>query len=381
MKIFFDVMAPDIAGGGANIAQLMAAQGVKTEESNSVSVPTINTQGSEEAAAPPVEVPAKTETVQAAHTPVVPLPEPLKQEPVIQPAAVVEQPKPVEVDWKEVLKKQPEVEVMKVLGLDEKMINFLSRWKGGDDLQDYLEAVSTDYSKMNAEQVMRRYWRQEFGDIPAEDFEELYRMKVTEHYKLDPDVFDEKEVHRGKLLLNIEADKIRQQFVQKQQELLLTKPPAPPPSLQEQEAQAAQAEREKAVTEYRNQIEKDAFTQELLNKKLMTIGEGEDTFNYEVSQPQSLLEIIFDPQKWASKLYDANGAPNVRKHMLLAAIANDDVSFFNNYAKHHQRIGAKKAIEPIENASAAVGTPAGGNDLPKDPAAALARAGIITSGY
>lgn len=373
MKRYFDVNAPEV-GGGLNIAELMAKQGVKTDDGISVEIPNVNTtvpEGEAKQEEQKVETTDKTPVEQA------PSPEPIRQEPA-QP--VLEPPKPVEVDWKEVLKKQPEVEVYKHLGLDEKMINFLNRWKGGEDLRDYLEAVSTDYSKMTAEEIMRRYYLQEFSAMSPEDFEEIYRMKVTEHFKLDSDVFDEKDVRRGKLLLNHEAEKIRQDFMKRQQDLLFSKPPEPAPSQAEAEAVALQAQREKDVAEYKGMVEKDAFTQELLNKKMMTIGEGEEAFNYEVSQPQDYLDILYDPAKWASKLYNQDGSPNVRKQLLLAAIANDDTAFFTNYAKHHQRIGAKNAIEPIENASPTIGTPANGDGLPTDPAAALAKAGVITSG-
>lgn len=373
MNRYFDVSAPEVGGGGINVAELMAKEGVKTEEGITAEVPNINT----EPQVPPEEGKEEVETTPVVQATEEPKPvEVPKPEPVIP---VAEQPKPVEVDWKEVLKKQPEVEVYKHLGLDEKMINFLARWKGGEDMREYLEAASTDYTKMSPEEIMRRYYQREFSGISPEDFEEIYRMKVTEHFKLDADVFDEKEVRRGKLMLNYEADKIRQDFIKRQQDLMLSKPPEP--QVPEDNSAAIEAEHQKAVGQYRDFVQRDAFTQTLLNKKLMTIGDGEDAFNYEVPDPQTYLDILYDSGKWSSKLYNQDGTPNVKKQLLLAAIANDDNTFFTNYAKHHQRIGAKNAIEPIENASPAIGTPASGDGLPQDPAAALAKAGVITSGY
>lgn len=377
MKRYFDAVATD--GGGVNIAELMAKQGVKTDEGQTVEIPNIDIHGSGTTEVEPEPEPAKVETTPAAPAPVTPQPDPPQLEPIIQPAA--ELPKPAEVDWKDVLKTQPEVEVYKHLGLDERMINFLSRWKGGEDLRDYLEAATVDYTKLSPEELMRRHYSQEYGALSPEDFEEVYRMKVTEHYKLDPDVFDEKEVRRGKILLNHDSDKIRQDFIKRQQDLLFSKPPEPQPSPADIEAQALEAKREQDVADYKSRIEKDAFTQELLNKKLMTIGEGDEAFNYEVTEPRAYVDILFDPQKWSSKLFNEDGTPNVRKQFLLAAIATDETTFLSNYGKHHQRLGAKKAIEPIENASSTIGTPASGDGLPSDPAAALARAGTITSGW
>lgn len=367
---YFDLTATD--GGGVNVAELMAKQGIKTDGDFQVEIPSINTEEKKEEVK--VEEPPKTETVQVeAKQEPVPA-DPPKQEPVVQPA-----PKPVEVDWKDVLKQQPEVDVYKHLGLDEKMINFLSRWKGGEDLTDYLNAATMDYTKMSPDEIMRRYYQKEFSGLSGEDFEEVYKMKVTEYFKLDPDIFDEKEVRRGKLLLNYEADKIRQDLIKKQQELLFSKPPTPEPPQHEAEARKLEAERQQAAVEYKGLIEKDAFTQELLNKKLMTIGDGEEAFNYEVAAPQEYLDVLFDPAKWSAKIFNADGTPNVRKQILMAAIANDDTSFLTNYAKHHQKIGAKRAIEPIENASPTIGTTSN-EGAPLDPAAALAKAGIITSG-
>lgn len=369
---YFDVIAPE-AGGGFDVAELMAKEGVKTQEGLSVEIPNIDTNKSVQDSEPKPEAP-KVETTDKPVVVEAPKPEPVISKPVVE----VEPPKPV--DWKEVLKQQPEVEVYKHLGLDEKMINFLTRWKGGEDLRQYLEAASMDYTKMSPEEIMRRYYQREFSGIAAEDFEEIYRMKVIEHFKLDPDVFDEKEVRRGKLLLNYEADKIRQDLIKSQQDLLFSKPPEAPPQV-EVDAGAEEAERQKVVAQYKGFIEGDVFTKELLNKKMMTIGDGEDAFNYEVTEPQTYLDILYDSAKWSSKLYNQDGSPNVRKQLLLAAIAHDDTVFFTNYAKHHQRIGAKNAIAPIENASPPTGTPANGDGLPVDPVAALAKSGVITSGY
>lgn len=376
---YYDAVATD--GGGINIAELMAKQGVKTDGNLPVSVPEITIETTQTVVEPtevkPEPQPPVAETAKEEVRLEAPSVPPNTIEEVKPLVAEATPPRPVEIDWKEVLKQQPEVEVYKHLGLDEKMINFLSRWRGGEDLKDYLEAATTDYSKMPAEEIMRRYYSNEFRGLSPEDFEELYKMKVVEHYKLDPDVFDEKEVRRGKLLLNYEADKIRQEFVGKQQGLLFSKPPEPPASTAE--AAAQQAERESQIATYKGLIEKDTYTQDLFSKKMMPVGEGEEAFNYEVNSPKDYLDVLYDPSKWASKIFNQDGSPNVKKQILLAAIVSDD-GFLTNYAKHHQKLGAKRAVELIENASKPMGTPSNEGNMPSDPVAALAKNGVITSG-
>ena len=358
-----------------NIAELMAKQGVKTEEGDSVEVPSINTEVKPEVAEAP--------TAEIAATPAPQQAEPPKEEPSPEPVAVTppeREERPAEVSWQDAIKKQPEVEVLKALGLDEKMINFLGRWKGGEDLKEYFEAVSVDYSQMTDEQIMRRYLTKEYGKFSGEDFEELYRMKVTEQYKLDGDVFSEQEVRRGKLLLSVDADRHRGELIKRQQELLLSKPPEPQASPAEALEQAAAVKREKDILDYRSAVQGNSFTKELLSSKLLKIGDGEKAFNLEVSKPDEVINILFDPVKWSKTLWNEDGSPNIRKQLILGAIAQDDTAFFANLSKHYETLGAKKIAEQLENPSPPPGAPSKGEPEITDPIAHFAKFGQITSG-
>jgi hypothetical protein len=369
-----------------NIAAMMAKEGQKTDDSP-VQVPVQNTPP------PQVEQPkvtqqdeTKAETVNVPPAPPAaaepPKPEPVRTEPAAAPVAPVQQPaQPVDVDWKELLKKQPETDVLKAVGLDDKMINFLSRWKSGEDLKDYLEAVTTDYSKMSPEELLRRQLYREFGSLSAEDFEEVYKMKVTEQYKLDSDIYDEKEVRRGRLMLGIDADRVRQEFIKKQQELLLSKPPEAGPSTADIEAKAQEEQRLKDFQAYKGLVDNNELTKQLVTSKLLKIGDGEKAFNLEVTNPNDVLDLLYDSTKWTQKMWNADGTPNIRKQLIIAAIANDDEAFFSNWAKHYEMLGEKSIAERIQNASEpAAGTFAKGNAESSDPISQLARFGTITSG-
>jgi len=373
-----------------DIAAMLAKEGIKTDDSPVFVPAQNNTPAQEEKPKETQPVADNTETVQTPPgpptTPEPPKAEPprtdsVKVEPAAGPERVVEQARPAEIDWREVLKKQPENEVLQAIGLDEKMINFLSRWKGGEDLKDYLEAISIDYTKMSPEEVLRRQLSRDYRSLSTEDFEEVYKMMVTEKYKLDPDLFDEKEVRRGRLMLGIEADKVRQEFIKQQQDLLLSKPPAPGPSIAEQEAQAQQQQRQQEFETYKGLVNNHEQTKQLLSTKLLKIGEGDKAFNLEVANPNEVLDLLYDPGKWAQKLWNEDGTPNIRKQLLLGAIAYDDQAFFSNWAKHYEMLGAKNVTEKIQNASEPTpGTTTTGNGASADPIAQLARFGTIVSG-
>lgn len=370
-----------------DVVAMMAKEGIKTDDSPmTVSVQDTNPPQSAQAPPPTQAAPANVETTEATPGPragsEAATPEPPKTEPAATPVAPAQPPaQPVEIDWKELLKKQPETEVLKAVGLDEKMINFLTRWKSGEDLKAYHEAISTDYSKMNPEELLRRQLFAEFGSLSVEDFEEVYKMKVIEQYKLDPDLYDEKEVRRGKLLLGIDAERVRQDFMKKQQDLLLSKPPEPDTSVADLEArkQAEQAEKDRLT--YKAHVDNNDYTKQLLGTKLLKVGDGEKAFNLEVNNPNEVLDLLYDGAKWAQKLWNQDGTPNIRKQLILSAIANDDVLFFTNLAKHYEGLGTKALAEGIENASEpTIGVPAKGSAESSDPISQLARFGAITSG-
>lgn len=367
-----------------SIAEMMAKEGLKTDDSP-VIMPVQNNEPVQEVqpkSEPPAAEQQKTETVDVATPAEVKTPEPPKQAPAPAPTAPAAPaaPQPQE-DWRELLKKQPEVDVLKTLGLDDRMINFLSKWRGGEDLTDYLKAVTVDYSKMTPEQLLRQQLLEDYKSLSPEDFEEIYKMKVIEHYKLDPDLYNETEVRRGKLLMGVDADKIRQELMQKQQALLFAKPPEQGPSAAEIAANEQREANERNLETYKNLVDTDTYTKDLLSSKLLKIGDGDKAFNLEVNNPNDVLDLLYDPSKWASKLWNEDGTPNVRKQLTLAAIAYDDALFFSNLTKHHEMLGAKSVTEKIQNASVPEpGSPTKGDASVNDPISHLAKFGVISSG-
>lgn len=355
MRFIYDAMAPT-AAPSFNPAEYLARQGVKNESVDRPNeVPNITTEQK-------VEEPVKAETAAP-----------------VQPPAAPVAPTTKAVDWRDSIKGLPETEVLKTMGYDDKLIGLLNRWKSGGSVKEYLEAASVDYAKMDAEEVMKHHLQKQFGDLSKEDFEELYRMKVTENYKLDSDMYSEQEVKRGKILLNAEAKQIRENLIKQQQDYLM--PAAPDQNgLREQEESKAQEEAQRELDAYRLSIESNPYVAELVKNKILPIGEGEDVFNFSVADTNNLMAMLFDGGSWGKAMKNADGSPNVQKLMLMAAIASDDKLLIQEFSKHFKTLGAKKAIEPIENAVPPAGAPASGGMSDLSPAAALARGGVIVSG-
>lgn len=395
---FFDTAAPDTSAGSSapSIASLMAKSGVVNSTDTPVATPISISEKKEETAHPaPATVPAATATTEApaaTATPETPKP---TEAPALTPQ---KEEAPKAQSWQEVLKNQQPDTILKELGfddqtvgflkgkkgLDPKILDFINHWENNNgDVTKYLKELTTDYTKMPAEEVMRHQLREEYPKATDKQLDALFKKQVLDGYKIDPNLYTEDEVAEGRLLLDAVADKHRDKLANDQQNYLLPKPPEKgnEPDLQ------AQA-REQEVNEYRSYITDHSYTKNLFANNKISLGEGEDQFNYPVN-PSELTEILFDSKKWAESIFIAKEmpdgsksyTPDTEKQYLVAAVAKYGKTFLDEYAKHFKARGASAAIEPLENAA----PPAGGQPAKADPAAtnaaaAMARGGRIVSG-
>lgn len=335
-----------------DVARAAATGGVLITDDATFSgeIPEVTIPETTPAAAPETGKPAgpSTESVQgstpATTQPVAPVP--TQQE--SQPAAAVS-------DWRDEIKKTDITEVLKVLGLDDKTTGLIQTWRSGGDMTNYLRAATVDYSKMSAEEIMRHALKTEFPDVAAEDFELLVQDRIREKYKLDPDLFDEKARKLGQVLLNADANRERQKLIASQQQYVLdAKPPAPAGPTPEQQAEKTQ----QARTFLKTEILKNPMAAGIARDKKVTIGDGEEAFSWEVKNPDELFDSLGDQQKWMSKVFEVRKVdgqdlvfPNAEKQTLIALIGEYGMGFISAYGKHMRALGAKQALEPIDNAS------------------------------
>lgn len=388
IRKFFDPSVSEPAAA-PSIAALMAKHGVNNTSDNPVAMPVSISEPKTEPT--PVEdktvatttepskaEPASPETpsqVEPTHEPVKPA-EPQRQEPV----------KPVTLQ--EVLRQHQPEAIFKELGYDDQLVNFvnglkeidpkmvafLNTWKSGGDIQSYLKEMSTDYSEMPAEEVMRHQLRQEYPNASEKQLDILYRKEVAEKYNLLSD--DETELEEGRLLLEAKADKYRQDFATKQQDFLLPKAPEPKPVAPSQE----ELQRQKDFEAYQSTVSNHELTKNIIASKQFSLGEGDEKFNYPVN-PNELTDLLFDSEKWASTLYSEDGTPKVEHQLLVAAVAKYGMQFLNEYANHYKSLGRKAVIDPLENPSPVTpATPPSSQSAPKNPAEAMARMGQYNQG-
>jgi hypothetical protein len=396
---FYNIDAPE-QPSAPSIAAIMASKGVVTTADSQVEIPSINTtEKQEEPQAQPEPTPVAT-TTEASNGAEAnqESPKPPSSEPPAEPTPQIEEtPAQVQLTWQEVLKQQQPEAIIKELGYDAgavalakeinenpQMLAFYNHWKSNGDVTAYLKELSTDYSKMPAEEVMKHQLRTEYPRADERTINILFQKKIVDAYKLNPDVYDESEVEEGRLLLEAEADKYRDGLVEKQKGFLLPKAPEP-------QATTVPAEPEpdgkKELEAYQTSVMENDYTKSVFSNKVLNIGEGEEGFKYPIQDPKALTDILFDSNAWASKFFNIqknpDGSekyiPDVEKQLFVAAAVHDHKTLIREIAKHYKSLGGKAAIDPIENASLPDGsTPSKSVTQYASVAEAMAKSGRLT---
>lgn len=372
-----------------SIASLIATQGrFSTGTDDAPPEAVINTEKKEEKpdetkvpdAASANETPSAVQGDSETQTPKV-------EEPKVEALAIPAQPA-VQQTWQEVLKAQQPETVFKELGYDEKvvglsktlndnpkMIAFFEQWASNGDLRPYLKALTTDYSKMGSEELMRHQLLDEYPDAEEATINALYQRKVVRAYDLDSNDADEEA--EGKLLLDADAKKVKEGLISKQQQFLMPKPQEPKPVAVVDDAAA----KEKVFEDnFKRAINDSPLTKGILNSNQFVFGEGADQFKYKIEKPQEVIDILLDKNKWASLLYTKEGdtiLPHVPNQMLLATILHDPNKFFKQFADHFKSVGSKEVIDPIDNASIPNNSKSSAAEIQKSIAAQMATAGKI----
>ncbi len=400
VRKFYDIGTAEATGEAAiaeqqeqpSIAALMAKQGYRDSEDRLVEKPVENKKDNEQKVETKVEVPA---AIASAETKVETVVQETKQPEVVE--TKVEEKQPTTISWQEVLKQQqPDTVLKELLGVDDKklgflkglkdvppqVVNIIDTWKSNGDLNAILKEMATDYSKMSSEDVMRHQLRLEYPKASEKAIEALFKKEVIDAYQLNPDKYSDDEVEEGQLLLDAKAEKFRDSLVQRQQEFLIPKAPEAviQPDNSEQE-EAAKFEERKAY------VSNDPFVKNMFATKQFTVGEGTEAFNFPIDK-EAVEGILFNGEKWAEAIndvkVDSKGqktfTPKAQHQALVSMVAQYGTTFLDAYAQHFKTIGAKKVIDPLENAKPVVETNAATSEIaPTSAAAAMARTGRLTN--
>ena len=286
--------------------------------------------GQEEPTAEPISEPAPAaEPAPAEPAPAEPAPEPA-------PAAPVE---PISVS--EPARENP----YKFIEEDEFLKGVIEYYQKTKDLTPYLQAKTIDFNQMSDEEVMRRNLREQYPDVSEKAFERLYKQQVVDKFKLDADEFGEEDYELGRELLKTEASKVRQGYLEWQKNFT-----APEPKVDDA-AKQEEVKLQEALKQFEQSVKSHEATKSILEGKRITVKDGSGEFNFEIQQPETLVDMTLDNNKFFSQFTNAEGQLDYGKWYRVAAYSQNPEVFEKSLINYGKTIGREEIAKEIKNPS------------------------------
>lgn len=267
---------------------------------------------------------------------------PAEQKPATQQA---EAPKPVAEqkpapDVNELVKGMPVSELLKLKGVDEKLVSLYNLWEQKGDVTDYFKAYNTDYDKLGDLEIKKLQLRDKYQVLTPEEQDEMIEAEL-ENYKLNEEEFGEKTARLEKLRLKADVAEYRTSLKKRQQEMLI-----PAADAKGQTGAQSQQSEALAMQEFANAVRNSVEFKELTQKGVLKVGTGEDAFNIGIS-PQDVFDVLTSPDKAIGALTQPDGKTNYTKMLLAAAIQHDMegvVSKLIDHGRNLEKIAFAKGV-------------------------------------
>lgn len=274
-----------------------------------------------EASQEPIETP--TPEIQAP----VETPAPAQVDPVqVQTPVSTPVEEPEILDWKQVLKNE---------GYDDFALGLLEYYKSTGDITPYLEAKAVDYSALDDAEILRRDLRSKYQDLSDDEFALMYKKKVIDQYGLD-ESFTEDEQRLGKIELKYAAKEVRDRLIEQQKNFKAPERQGPPDN-----SQAAQ--------QWKQYVDSDPITQQILSGKRITIGDGEQAVNFELNDVNAVLEQTYNPQKFFESFVKPDGTTDMAKWYKVIAFASNPQAYEKTSINYGKTLGRQEIYNDIKN--------------------------------
>lgn len=232
----------------------------------------------------------------------------------------------------ESLKGRPYVEDPELVPDDDFLKGFIKTYKRGGNAAAYLEAMTTDFSKMSDEEIVKYEVRKSNPGLPEKFIQRKVDDYLRKEFGIEQSYDSDEDESYAKELLRIHAEKKRAEF--------------------EEERKKYQIPERKQAEDVQEQI--DAFNRSVLeNQVTKSVQEGKkvafEDFNYQVD-PEFLVGAAIDSTKFFN-LFNRDGQPDLEKFYKVTAFAKDPDQFLKAYTAHALAKAKIEWIKELKNPS------------------------------
>jgi hypothetical protein len=205
-------------------------------------------------------------------------------------------------------------------------------------LQPFLRATEVDYTEMSDLEVLKVKFDTENYDLSPKARQKLFD-KELEKYGLDS--YDEEDKEVGEALLRRDAQKLRQTFMEEQQQFLNNVHAAPqvPNGPSQEELAAQQEQSRKIISEGVSAVIKD---------NIIKVGANGEGINYQIQDPNVVVDYAMDSNKFLS-IFAKDGSVDWDKWTKTVAFAQNPTQFISELIKHGKSLGRKAMEAELKN--------------------------------
>lgn len=209
-------------------------------------------------------------------------------------------------------------------------------YKDTGDIKPFLQANSTDYSKMSDVEILRIKHQEDYKDLDLSQdvMDHLFTEEVLEKFNGREDDSLEGKVALAKL--KKEANLARSAFVNTQNEFMAPTLDGQPKVDEAEMVKQRNEQRRFAATQLKDFV-KD-------NKLSVEVAEGVDALKLDVD-PSKIIEAAINPMDWIAQTIVKNGQTDWNKLSQLVAFSNNPQGFKENLYKHGNNLGQKDFVQ------------------------------------
>jgi len=223
------------------------------------------------------------------------------------------------------------------------------------DLVPYVQAKTVDFTKLSDEEIMRRDLKNQYANLSDKAFDALYKEKVTDKFKIDEEAFGADAAEIGREFLKLEAEGKRQKFIEEQNSFKAPEKAEDKEELERQEAV------KRTLEEFKEATLKNDETKSIVEGKRVALKIGEAEVNFEVSDPNSLIDMTLDNQKFFNLFQNADKSINYKNWYKMLAYSQNPEAFEKTLFDKGKAEGREEITKEIKNP-----TSSKGGDVPTD---------------
>lgn len=227
---------------------------------------------------------------------------------------------------------------------DDFIKNVVEFYEKTGDITPYLQAKLVDFNGMSDEDVMRRNLREQYADLSDKAFDRLYKTQVVDKFKIDSDEWGEEDSELGRELLKSEASKVRNQYLDWQN------------NFKAPDQEVGQESNDEAVEQLRRfeqEVKSNQYTKNLLEAKKISIKTSDGEFNYEIPEANSLFDMTIDNDKFFSQFANPDGQLDYNRWYKTAAYSQNPEMFEKSLINYGKTLGRSEVTREIKNPSTA----------------------------